>query len=223
MASVSSSDADVAAIAALEEPTRRRTYDVVAASSEPLSRDQVAAILKLPRTTAAFHLERLAAEGLLDVTHGRRSGRTGPGSGRPAKLYQRSARHIGVSIPPRHYELAARLLIEALEESSRSGAPAAQELDQQARHAGTELGRSTHSSTVVEALAQCGFEPRHDDESIVLGNCPFQALASNYPITVCGMNLHLINGLLEGNDEPNWSAQLDPAPDLCCVRLQRAA
>jgi predicted ArsR family transcriptional regulator len=35
---------------------------------EPVSRNQAAAALDLPRTTAAFHLDRLVDGNLLDVT-----------------------------------------------------------------------------------------------------------------------------------------------------------
>lgn len=220
--SVTDSKTDLAALAALEEPTRRRIYDLVATHAEALSRDQVAETLELPRTTAAFHLERLADEGLLDVNHVRRSGRTGPGAGRPTKLYRRSSRQVTVSIPPRHYELAARLLLSAIEESTRTGAPASDALEKHAYQAGAELGRVSKGPSIEEALTRCGFEPRHDGGDIALGNCPFQPLAAEFTATVCGMNLHLLNGLLEGADDAEWSARLDPSPDLCCVRLQRA-
>lgn len=73
-------DARVSAVAALDEPTRRKLYDHVVRQPTPVSRDDAAAALGLPRATAAFHLDRLAGEGLLDVVHERRTGRTGPGA-----------------------------------------------------------------------------------------------------------------------------------------------
>src|SRR5450759_645329 len=79
----------VAADASLDEPTRRRIYAYVGAQSPPVSRDDVAIALVVPRRTAAFHLDRLSELGLLAVSFARRSGRNGPGAGRPAKLYQR--------------------------------------------------------------------------------------------------------------------------------------
>ncbi|HWR49068.1 MAG TPA: helix-turn-helix domain-containing protein, partial [Pseudonocardiaceae bacterium] len=80
-----SREAQISAIAALDEPTRRRLYDYVVRQPAPVSRDDAAAILELPRTTVAFHLDRLVDEDLLDVIYERRTGRTGPGAGRPAK------------------------------------------------------------------------------------------------------------------------------------------
>ena len=52
------------AVAALEEPTRRRLYEYVVGRPEPVSRDDAANALGLPRTTAAFHLDKLTEEGL---------------------------------------------------------------------------------------------------------------------------------------------------------------
>ena len=80
----------VGALSALGDPTRRSAYDYVAAQGRPVGRDEVATALGIGRTLAAYHLDRLAKEGLLSVAYARRSGRTGPGAGRPAKLYERS-------------------------------------------------------------------------------------------------------------------------------------
>src|SRR3954465_4235620 len=93
--------AQVAAVAALAEPTRRRLYEYVVRRPHPVSRDDVAGALGLPRPTAAFHLDRLVADGLLDVHYERRTGRTGPGAGRPAKLYRRGGGGGGAARAPR--------------------------------------------------------------------------------------------------------------------------
>src|SRR5919108_4779703 len=103
----------VGALSALGDPTRRSAYDYVCAQGRPVGRDEVAGALGVGRTLAAYHLDRLAKDGLLSVAYKRRSGRTGPGAGRPAKLYERSGQEIGVSVPPRDYGVAARLLADA--------------------------------------------------------------------------------------------------------------
>ena len=132
---------DVAAVASLDEPTRRRIYDHVRVHAVPLSRDDVADALQITRQSAAFHLDRLAEQGLLAVTFARRSGRSGPGAGRPAKLYERSAREVSVSLPPRHYDLAGRLLAGAVVEAEQSGQPPREVLDRRAREFGQALAR----------------------------------------------------------------------------------
>ncbi|MFF6779773.1 helix-turn-helix domain-containing protein [Streptomyces sp. NPDC012510] len=212
---------DVSAVAALDEPTRRRLYQHVARQTDPVSRDDAAAALGLARQTAAFHLDRLAEESLLDVVYERRSGRTGPGAGRPAKLYKRSTRQVSVSLPERHYELAGRLLAQAMEESEATGEPVRTVLHRKAHDFGTGIADPSDPN-LFESLERCGFEPRHDGDAVVLGNCPFHALAREHTQTVCGMNLHLLRGLLQGLGEENIQARLAPSPDHCCVRLQPA-
>ncbi|HLO35721.1 MAG TPA: helix-turn-helix domain-containing protein, partial [Candidatus Deferrimicrobium sp.] len=85
-------DDPIGAVALLAEPTRRALYDLVVASGEPVGRDDAVAALGISRELAAFHLDRLVEAGLLETEYRRRSGRTGPGAGRPAKLYRRAER-----------------------------------------------------------------------------------------------------------------------------------
>lgn len=218
-------DAKVSAVAALEEPTRRRLYDHVARQREAVTRDEVAAACELPRATAAFHLDRLADEGLLDVVFERRTGRTGPGAGRPSKLYRRSARHIAVSLPDRRYELLGGLLATAIDEAERTGEPPRVALARHAHDFGLRLGEQARAAqdgaeSVIRVLEAHGFEPRATDTGIVLGNCPFHALAQTHTEMVCGMNQCLLSGLLEGLKATELTAVLDPAPGHCCVRVE---
>src|SRR5215218_9878995 len=157
----------VAAVAALAEPTRRRVYDHVARQQEPVDRDEVAAAVGLPRTTAAFHLDRLAQCGLLDVHFARRSGRTGPGAGRPSKLYRRADATVEVSVPERHYDLAGDLLAGALAEADASGERPAVVLQRRAYRRGRELGGDAPDGRVgregvLAVLEEQGYEPRPD-------------------------------------------------------------
>jgi predicted ArsR family transcriptional regulator len=215
-------DADVSAVAALDEPTRRRLYDHVVRQPGPVSRDEAAAALGLARQTAAFHLDRLADESLLDVVYERRSGRSGPGAGRPAKLYRRSAKHVYVSLPERRYELAGRLLAQAVEESEATGEPARTVLHRRAQDLGNDLGKQDCAG-VLDLLERYGFEPRREGDAIVLANCPFHTLAREHTETVCGMNLHLLRGVLQGRGDGGYEACLAPGPGRCCVRLEPAA
>ncbi|MFF5447624.1 helix-turn-helix transcriptional regulator [Streptomyces sp. NPDC012888] len=210
---------DVSAIAALDEPTRRRLYDHVVRQPGAVSRDEAAAALGLARKTAAFHLDRLAGESLLDVVYERRSGRSGPGAGRPAKLYRRSARQVAVHLPERHYELAGRLLARAVEESDATGEPVRQVLHREAEALGARLGERNETN-LFTLLERYGYEPRREDAGIVLANCPFHTLAREHTRTVCGMNLHLLRGVLSGLDATGLQASLAPSPGHCCVRLE---
>jgi predicted ArsR family transcriptional regulator len=223
-----SREAHISAVAALDEPTRRRLYDYVVRQPEPVSRDDTAAALELPRTTAAFHLDRLVNEDLLDVVYQRRTGRTGPGAGRPSKLYQRSHHHVAVSLPQRRYDLAGRLLSSALEHAERSGDSPRATLDQHAYQLGKELGEMARSEagnhdnrdTALRVLQAYGFQPRVEGDDVTLTNCPFHTLAREHTELVCGMNLRLLGGLLDDLVPTGLTAHLRPTPVHCCVRLQ---
>ena len=210
----------LSAISALDEPTRRAIFEHVRRGPGPVGKDDVAAALGIPRPTAAFHLDKLAAEGLVDVEFARRGERKGPGGGRPAKLYSRSDREMSVSVPERSYGLAAQLLAEAVEESVETGESPRDVLFRSAREFGTRVGGEYVGvpNSVTTSLERCGYEPRTQDAEIALVNCPFHALARDHTSLVCGMNLELITGLLDGM-AAEQRARLHPAPDFCCVRI----
>ena len=111
-------------LAPLADPVRRSLYGFVVAQPEPVDRDAAAAGVGIGRPLAAFHLDRLAAAGLLEVEYHRRSGRTGPGAGRPAKFYRRArGRETSVSLPPRRYDDLAEILAEGVEQSAPARGP----------------------------------------------------------------------------------------------------
>ncbi|MGI8697936.1 MAG: helix-turn-helix transcriptional regulator [Mycobacteriales bacterium] len=208
----------ISAVATLAEPVRRALYDHVAASDSPVGRDAAAAALGLRRSTAAFHLDRLAAQGLLDVEYRRLGGRTGPGAGRPAKLYRRPDDEVAVSVPEREYDLVGRLLAGAIEESSRLHTPVGTALTGLARQTGRDIG--ARSGSLLAALDDHGFEPTHvRGGEVVLRNCPFHRLAGDFTALVCGLNLDLLSGVAEGAHDREHLLVLDPIPGRCCVRV----
>jgi predicted ArsR family transcriptional regulator len=213
--------AQVEAVAALAEPTRRRLYDHVVRQPAPVSRDEAAAAVGVARATVAFHLDRLVDDGLLDVVFERRTGRSGPGAGRPSKLYRRAECSVEVSLPERRYDLAGELLAGAVVESESSGERPAAVLARRAFERGRDLtGSGSGKGVVLEALETVGFEPRtEDDGAITLANCPFHTLAREHTELVCGMNLQLLDGVLEGATPSGLTAHLEPEPGRCCVRM----
>ena len=221
-------DARVQAVAVLEEPTRRRLYEYVVGEPAPVSRDDAATALGIPRTTAAFHLDKLTEEGLLTTCYERRSGRTGPGAGRPAKLYHRSDREIEITLPERQYAVAGRLLAAAVEDAETTGSSPREAVNRRAREYGEALGRTARElppdgDPLLQVLEAHGFEPRPDLTGISLGNCPFRRLAADHPRLVCGMNLNLVAGLVDSVGDTGLEAQLDPQAHHCCVRLASSA
>src|SRR6476469_2983544 len=98
--------AQVSVVAALVKTKRRRLYEHVVRQGCPVSRDDAAAATDVRPATVAFHLDKLVDEGLLAVVFERRTGRSGPGAGRPSKLYRRAECDVAVTLPERHYDLA---------------------------------------------------------------------------------------------------------------------
>jgi len=207
-------DADLGAIGSLSDPTRRRLYVFVSRSNEPIGRDEAADALGIPRQTAAYHLDRLAEEGLVDVEFLRRSGRTGPGAGRPAKLYKRTDRDREVSLPPRRYGLAARILLEVV--STR--AIKRKDLAAAAHRIGAELGEVG----LDQALRETGYDPVMEEGEIRFRNCPFHVLKTQDQRTVCNLNLGLVEGMLEASGDGR-KAYLEPSETYCCVRVRPEA
>ncbi len=232
--SASPADEALDSLAVLADPVRRRLYRFVAPQAEAVGRDEAAQAAGISRPLAAFHLDRLVAAGLLDVEYRRRSGRTGPGAGRPAKLYRRSSQAISLSVPERHYELAAGLFAEALDASEAVSDPARTCLSAAAARLGRQLaGRSREVAgprpsqkglrAAMEAtLVDSGYEPRHEaDGSIRVANCPFDTLAKSHRDLTCGMNLSIMESLLDDLGVRGMHAELDPQPGLCCIAFRK--
>jgi predicted ArsR family transcriptional regulator len=213
-------DAYVTGVAALSNPLSRQAYEL-AVQEEWVSKDTVAEALQVARSVAGFHLDKLVEAGLLTTRFERVSGRTGPGAGRPAKLYGRSDLEVEVSLPPRRYDLAGSLLASAVARSTASGQPVNEAVAEVARDAGHALGkRARRSGGLLGALAAHGYEPREEDGGITLVNCPFHVLAEEHRGLVCGMNLEFLSGVLAGVGERRRRAVLDPVAGLCCVRIR---
>jgi len=226
----SRSEADLASVSCLDDRVRGRLYAFVSGRSEPVGRDEAAAAVGIGRALAVYHLDKLVESGLLTASYRRPPGRGGPGAGRPAKVYARSGGEFMVTVPPREYQLAARLLVQAVA-ADRSGRARAA-LHDAARQLGADLGERHRANgadgenlrlALESALSEHGFEPWHDDHGTVrIRNCPFRRLAELQPEVVCHMNLALIQGLVSGLGADRLNPVLDPEPKHCCVTIPAA-
>lgn len=218
---------DLAAIALLDEPMRRRLYDFVVGQHRPVGREEAATALGITRPLATFHLDRLAAGGLLDAGYQRLNDRRGPGAGRPSRVYWRADREVSVSLPERRYVLAARTLAQALEGDPSSARAAAHEAGFAAgRRIGEEArrgvgGRRRSAKLLQRVLADQGYEPEGPgpDGTIRLRNCPYHALVAEHRPLVCGMNLAMAEGMTDAIGTLPVRPVLDPEPGYCCVRF----
>jgi predicted ArsR family transcriptional regulator len=221
----------VAGIAALADAIRRDLYLYVSAHPAPVSRDQAADALGIARDTAKFHLDKLAEEGLLDIDFKRLTERRGPGAGRPTELYRRSNRQLSVTLPERRYDLAAQLLASAIDDAIADSTPITDALsvaaaargrtvgDQARAAAGPGVNRERLLDCTCEALTEQGYAPHRAGGTIVLSNCPFDAVARDHTQLICGMNLAMLAAVIEQMQETALAARLEPATDRCCVVL----
>src|SRR5213082_1940076 len=86
----------------------RETLLFARAQPQPVTADQLAAAQEVHRNVARGRLERLAEAGLLIASFERRTGRTGPGAGRPAKTYRVAPELSAIEFPERRYEQIGR-------------------------------------------------------------------------------------------------------------------
>jgi predicted ArsR family transcriptional regulator len=90
--------------------------------------------------------------------------------------------------------------------------------------AGRRPDRRRRKSALVATLAERGYEPREvAGGDIQLGNCPFDALVEEHRPLVCGMNLALAEGILDGLAETKIRADLDQQPGRCCITFHDRA
>jgi predicted ArsR family transcriptional regulator len=193
-----------------------------------VGREEAAGHAGITAKLAAFHLDRMADVGLLDVDYRRLTGRVGPGAGRPAKVYTASSRSFSVIIPQTRYALAASMMATALSGES-AGTDGAARLRDVATDVGQRLGaeiraqargRHARREAVERRLEQLGFEPMtYDSGELVLRNCIFSELSTSHRELVCGMNAALVRGLLAGAHLRSLRVEGRTVEPSCCVRI----
>lgn len=105
---------------AVGDPDLRETLLWARAEARPVDADQLAAAHEIHRNVARSRLERLAAAGLLTTSFERRTGRSGPGAGRPSKVYTVAPGLDAIEFPARRYESLLGLLVAGLPAEGRA-------------------------------------------------------------------------------------------------------
>ncbi|MFN8108867.1 MAG: transcriptional regulator [Thermoleophilia bacterium] len=202
---------------ALGDTTRRRVFFAVREAGGTVSKDEVAAAVGIERRLAAHHLDKLVDYGFLTAEFHRRSGRSGPGAGRPAKHYRLAEEEQEVAaLPERHYDLLASLLLKAASDTSEGSR---QDVLEQIGHdfgyqvglAEVAAGRTRPgqvgvdaATQVVRLLSRYGFAPQAEAEgegtTIRACACPFEELAFNDPERICGLDRSIWKGMLAAFD-----------------------
>ncbi|HZC28887.1 MAG TPA: hypothetical protein VE269_04035 [Gaiellaceae bacterium] len=174
---------------ALGDSRLRAVLGLVRSRLAPTTADDVARELALPRSVARWRLERLVQHDLLVPHFVRRSGRAGPGAGRPAKAYAVAPETTALEFPQRRYEELMRLLVDALPLHDRAarlaevGVAFGRGL---ARAAGVRPAAraATAFNRVCRALGTLGFAASvetlaPDGAVVVTPTCPLRPLVVN--------------------------------------------
>jgi predicted ArsR family transcriptional regulator len=217
---------DLVAVALLADPVRQRLYAYLRERHEPAGREDAARHAGIAVKLAAFHLDKMADAGLLEVDYRRLSGRVGPGAGRPAKVYSIAPRSFSIVIPQTRYALAASMMATALS-GGYTGADGASGLQEVATTVGERLGADIRSRTksgrreaVQRKLDQLGFQPQaRDSRELTLRNCIFAELTTSHRELVCGMNAAFVRGVLGGARLHSLRVEQRTEEAHCCVRI----
>jgi predicted ArsR family transcriptional regulator len=181
----------VARLDALGDAGLRAALLYVRSTPAAVTAADVANGLGLAHSVARSRLERLLAAGLLVSSFERRSGRTGPGAGRPAKAYAPAAETDAIEFPPRRYEALAALLLARLPSRGR-----ARDLLEVGIAFGADLATAarlrpggtlrTAPARICRGLGELGFHAAVESSSstgavIVSATCPLRPLVSSEP------------------------------------------
>lgn len=208
----------LSALASLADVKRRQLYNYVSSSEAATGRDDAAEALGIARSTASFHLDRLVQDGLLAVEFHKPAGKTGPGSGRPAKLYRAVVGEVGASVPDRNYDLAGELMATAIEEATHSNGEVRDVLLETSYRRGMDL--TAGYTTLEDFLAGQGYAPLPDGQGgFILPNCPFHRLSARHPETVCAMNGAFLRGAAAGCGESEERITGNQTAAQCCAKI----
>ncbi|HVU76742.1 MAG TPA: hypothetical protein VHC67_04105 [Gaiellaceae bacterium] len=176
---------------AVGDPELREALLFARRQERPVTADELAAAEGLHRNVARARLERLASAGLLETGYERRTGRSGPGAGRPAKTYAVVPELRAIQFPERRYETLLGLLIDELPEAGReralrrAGELFADDLAERARLVAQTTLRGGMDA-MCEAVRELGFqaaveEIAGDEAVIATPTCPLRPLVRERP------------------------------------------
>jgi predicted ArsR family transcriptional regulator len=225
------------ALEAVGDPGLRETLLYVRGERRSVSIDEAAAAQGIHRNVARRRLEQLAAAGLLVAGFERRTGRTGPGAGRPAKVYSPAPETTALEFPDRRYGELVGLLLDDVPASGREdvGVRFGALL---AGAAGVAPGddRRAALERLCTALGRLGFQARLESfaegrAEIVTPTCPLRPLVLT-DVAAADVDRGVWRGLvaaaLEGVDPAHVSCDAHDCLDRCAscrvvVELEPAA
>lgn len=190
---------------ALGDSTRRGIYLTVRDSDHPVTAARIAQLFAIHPNVARHHLDRLVAEGYLQVSDRPRS--RPAGAGRPPRTFEATDADVAVSYPARRHDLLAELMVRVVERLAPDRA--ARVAEEVGREYGQELagvlgvsagqGFSEALAAVAQAMSGAGIEITADaaQHRLLHGDCPFGRTATDHPDIVCRLDLGIVRGLME--------------------------
>ena len=171
---------------AVGDPELRAALLYARSQARPVTADELATWQGVHRNVARTRLERLVEAGLLASGFERRTGRTGPGAGRPAKTYAVEPGLDAIEFPGRRYESLLGLLLAALPAGGRRrrlhdvGVSFGEELAEAAQLRPSSSPREAFEE-MCRAVRSLGYQAsveRADESSAVIATptCPLRPL-----------------------------------------------
>lgn len=209
-------------------PTRRRVLGLLQDAARPLTAIEVGDRLGLHPNSVRFHLDALAADGLVLRD---REARSAPG--RPSVTY--AASPAAPEVARRRYPLLARVLAGFLDDQLADPATTSEQAGRAwSRSLPLRVPSTTGGTAEAEALevltaslGDVGFESAavEDDAGlrVEVSHCPFLEVAADHEDVVCALHLGLMRGVLEQVRAPLRVLDLEPLvePGLCLAHLSR--
>lgn len=173
------------------DPELREALVFARGQARAVTADELAKAQGVHRNVARSRLERLVEAGLLTAAFERRTGRSGPGAGRPAKTYAVAPELEAIQFPDRRYEALLAMLMDALPERGRE-----ERLREIGVHFAGRLARDAHLrpaktlqagiEAVCKAMRGLGYQASVVEVSehgavIATPTCPLRPLVREHP------------------------------------------
>lgn len=187
----------------LSDDRRRAIYLYVKQHPGAVTVNEVAESFDMHRNAAKFHLDKLLRGGLLRAEFKRVNGKRGPGAGRPSKLYTATETEVTFTVPERHYDLLAHLLLQSLTSGEDVGCVGERFGNELAAGLRDDLEGDDALDLVGQVLDRLGFSPHIETDGdgrtwVTTENCPFGRVAMEAPGgEVCRLDRAIIRGVLE--------------------------
>lgn len=219
--------------ASLGDATRRGIYVTIRESDHPLTASEVADMFGIHPNVARHHLDKLKADGYLEVETRRGGKGRESGAGRPAKSYAATNKQIDLRFPGRRGNVLLELLLRLVGDLGQAAdipARAAAVGRSYGRELAAELGPADAEgyfeavTALARAMSKAGFDVGADpnaEDQLLTSQCPFGEMALSHPSVICSLDQGIVSGILDVL-EPDMRPRVIPHGhvDACVTRVE---